>query len=125
MFQILFEHNNEKFVKQCSNVLQKERYLQKLNARGIGYTLLGETQPQLCGCVFNVGGKIYTYVRVEGDAEPGNSAEVEVVDNFGNCEIKEVVVLWARETTIEECRQKAASLGRTKLSRIKNVWQRT
>ena len=124
MFQILFQHGDEKYVKPCKSVPQKNRYIEKLEARGIKYDVIGEPIPQLCGCIFNVGGTVYKYVRVEGDAEAGNSAEVEVVDEFGKTVTKEVIILWARETTIEECRKVATSLKRTKLSRIKRVWQR-
>ena len=125
MFQILFQNGTEKYVKPCKNVSQKDRYIKKLSDRGVSYTVIGEAQPQLCGCIFNIGGAVYRYVRVEGDAEAGNSAEVEVVDEFGNKKTKEVVILWARETTIAECRTVAESLKRSKLGRIKKVWQRT
>ena len=125
MFQILFQHGAEKFVKPCKNVSQKDRYLEKLDKRGISYAVIGEPQLQLCGCIFNIGGTIYRFVRVEGDAEAGNSAEVEIIDEFGNTKTKEVVILWARETTIEECRNIATALKRPKLGRIKRVWQRT
>ena len=50
---------------------------------------------------------------------------VDVIDSYGNTHEEEVILLYVRETTIEECRQKAAELGRKKLGRLKRVWQRT
>lgn len=123
MFQIMFTYGVEKFVKQCKSVPQKDRYLQKLNAANIEYDILGRAQPQLCKVIF-IGGsdKVYTYVRVDGDAEAGNFGLVDVIDSFGKTETKKVVIVSAKETTVDECRKVANALGYKKLGRIKQVW---
>lgn len=123
MFQILFTNGEEKYAKQCKSVPQKDRYLQKLDAANIRYDVMGEAQLQLCKVIF-IGGsdKVYTYVRVDGDAEAGNFGFVDVIDSFGKTEQKKVVIVSAKETTIDECRQVANALGYKKLGRIKQVW---
>lgn len=123
MFQILFESpSGEKFCKMCKTVPEKDRYIEKLNAKGVEYHLVGEVQPQLCGCIFKVGEKIYNYVRVEGDAEPGMLGTVDVQDTFGNSVEKTVAILKVEEATASKCREICNKLGRTKLARIKRVW---
>ena len=124
MYQIFFEApTGEKFCKNCKTIEQKNIYLHKLTEAGIECTVIGETKPQLCSCVFKADGTLYSYVRAEGDAEPGMLGSVEVTDGCGRTETKTVAILKVKETTIEECRALCNALNRPKLARIKRVWK--
>ena len=127
MFQILYKADGVNFSYQCSNEEQKNNFIQILTNSGIEYSISespAEMYYQICGCIFQADGKLYTYVRPEGDAKPGMSGSVEVVDSFGNVSVKEVVILDTRKASVSEIRSIAKNLGRDKLGKIDRVWQR-
>lgn len=127
MFQILYKADGANFSYQCSNEEQKNNFIQILTNSGIEYSIsesAAEMYYQICGCIFQADGKLYTYVRPEGDAKPGMSGSVEVVDSFGNVSVKEVIILDTRKAAVSEIRAIAKNLGREKLGRIDRIWQR-
>lgn len=126
MFQVFYtDHAGRKWRKDCDNIKQKNACIENLMKNNIEYDVIGEERLQICGCTFKSDGTLYTYVRVEGDAAPGNTGLVDVVDECGHVYEKQVDILFVRKTTVAECRTIAASMGRKKLVRIKKIWQRT
>lgn len=127
MFQIIYRSDGCNFVQQCMDEAHRDHFIEILKNSGIEYDVVessAEMYYQLCGCVFQADGKVYTYVRPEGDAKPGMSGSVEVVDSFGNVSVKEVIILDTRKAAVSEIRAIAKNLGREKLGRIDRVWQR-
>ena len=127
MFQILYKADGANFSYQCNDETQRDQFIQILTNSGIEYTVSESTTEmyyQLCGCVFSADGKVYTYVRPEGDAKPGMSGSVEVVDSYGVKSVKEVIILDTKKASVSEIRQIANGLGRDKLGRVTKVWQR-
>lgn len=127
MFQILYKANGSNFVYQCIDADACNHFVSVLKNTGIEYEVKESTAEmyyQICGCIFQSDGKLYTYVRPEGDAKPGMSGSVEVIDSYGVKSVKEVVILDTRKASISEIRSIAKRLGRDKLGRVTKVWQR-
>lgn len=127
MFQIIYRSDGCNFVQQCMDETHRDHFVEILKNSGIEYDVVessAEMYYQLCGCVFQADGKVYTYVRPEGDAKPGMSGSVEVVDSYGVKSVKEVIILDTKKASVSEIRQIANGLGRDKLGRVTKVWQR-
>lgn len=127
MFQIIYRSEGCNFVQQCMDEAHRDHFIEILKNSGIEYDVVessAEMYYQLCGCVFSADGKVYTYVRPEGDAKPGMSGSVEVVDSYGVKSVKEVIILDTKKASVSEIRQIANGLGRDKLGRVTKVWQR-
>lgn len=127
MFQILYKANGSNFVYQCVDTAARDHFVSVLENTGIEYEVKEDTSEmyyQICGCIFQSDGKLYTYVRPEGDAKPGMSGSVEVIDSYGVKSVKEVVILDTQKASVSEIRAIAKKLGRDKLGRVTKVWQR-
>ena len=127
MFQVIYKADGANFVYQCIDADARDHFVSVLKNTGIEYEVKEDTSEmyyQICGCVFQADGKVYTYVRPEGDAKPGMSGSVEVIDSYGVKSVKEIIVLDTRKASISEIRSIAKNLGREKLGRIQDVWQR-
>lgn len=127
MFQILYKTEGSNFVYQCIDADARDHFTSVLENTGIEYEVKEDTAEmyyQICGCIFQSDGKLYTYVRPEGDAKPGMSGSVEVIDSYGVKSVKEVVILDTRKASVSEIRSIAKKLGRDKLGRVTKIWQR-
>ena len=124
MFKIIFKDpNGRDWCKECDSIDQKNTYLKKLTDAGIESHVIGEPTPQLCGCVFTTSSIVYSYVRYEGDAKPGDFAVVDVNEN-GKPTEKTVIIVDVRPTTLEECAALGRKFGRSTLVHIKKIWQK-
>lgn len=124
MFKVLFKDPaGRDWCKECATVEQKNAYLKKLTDAGIESHVVGEPTPQLCGCVFTTNSTVYSYVRYEGDAKPGDFAAVDVNEN-GKPTEKTVIIVDVRPTTLEECAALGRKFGRNTLVHIKKIWQK-
>ena len=125
MFEILFEdHNGRNWYKACKSVNQKNMYVEQLTEAGIESHVIGEASPQLCYCSFTTTGGAWTYVRYEGDAEPGYFGTVDTYDDHGRRIEKDVFISDVRPTTIKECNAIAKKWDRNTLTPIKKIWQK-
>jgi len=128
MFNVIYKNDEGlNFVYPCSDEKQRDHFVSVLTNAGIEYDVketTAEMYYQICGCLFKSDGQIYTYVRPEGDAKPGMSAAVVVMDSYGHESTKEVVIVDTRKASVSEIRAIAQRLGRDKLGRIERVWQR-
>lgn len=128
MFNIIYKNNEGmNFVYRCSDENQRDHFVSILTNAGIEYDAKEtpeEMYYQICGCLFKSDGQIYTYVRPEGDAKPGMSAAVTVMDSYGHETTKEVIIVDTKKASVSEIRAIAQKLGRDKLGRIEHVWQR-
>lgn len=127
MFNIIYKNEGMNFVYRCSDEKQRDHFVSILTNAGIEYDAKEtpeEMYYQICGCIFKADGQIYTYVRPEGDAKPGMSATIVVIDSYGHESTKEVVIVDTKKASVSEIRAIAQRLGRDKLGRIEHVWQR-
>ena len=125
MFQILFsDQSGRNWCKECTSVAQKNNYIEKLTEAGIESHVIGEETPQLCYCSFTTTGGAWTYVRYEGDAEPGYFGTVDTYDDHGRRIEKDVFISDVRSTSLEECNAIAKEWDRKTLTPIKKIWQK-
>jgi len=128
MFNVIYKNDEGlNFVYPCSDEKQRDHFVSILTNTGIEYDVketTAEMYYQICGCLFKSDGQIYTYVRPEGDAKPGMSAAVVVMDSYGHESTKEVVIIDTKKASVSEIRAIAQRLGRDKLGRVERVWQR-
>lgn len=126
MFIVSYVIDGVKFAQNCASEKERDDLVIALKGSDIEPAVIKrpEEEPRymVVSCMFRASDEtVYTFVDPNGNARPGKIVEVEVVNNFGQIEIKRAFVTSVRMEPVSAIRAIANKLNRKKLGKVVKV----